>query len=127
MPGALGHKSRSFVARDGAPTDFFGICNAISGDFVIFGASDNDDMGDDSGSVYFTEFTPAPGDVAASDGTLGSRVRITWEDRSLNEKGFRIYRDGEPIATVDANVQQYEDFDAEPGRTYEYAVATAEQ
>jgi hypothetical protein len=100
-------------------------CSAvsISGDRGIFGAFSDDDKGSGSGSAFVTDLTLAPGNVAASDGTLESRVRVTWEDRSLYEKGYRIYRDGGPIATVNANVQQYEDFDAEPGRTYKYSVA----
>jgi hypothetical protein len=116
-------QKQKLVASDAAASAFFGSSVSVSGDRAIIGAYTDDDKGAASGSAYVTDLTLAPGDVAASDGTLESRVRITWEDRSVNEKGYRIYRDGGPIATVGANVQQYEDFDAEPGRTYEYSVA----
>ncbi len=89
---------------------------AVDGELVIVG-----DPG--SEAAYVIELVKEPGDVAASDGTLNSRVRLTWDDRSMNEHGFRIYRDADLIANVEPNVEVYEDFDAEPGRTYEYSVA----
>jgi hypothetical protein len=36
-------------------------------------------------------------------------VVIKWDDRSENEKGFNIYRDGSLLATVDKNHEEYTD------------------
>jgi hypothetical protein len=93
-----------------------GASAAVGAETIIVGASE-------SGAAYVLETVLSPRNVAASDGTLKNRVRVNWEDRALNEIGYRIYRDGEPLTTVDPNVQGYEDFDAEPGRTYLYGVA----
>ncbi|UCF77814.1 MAG: hypothetical protein JSW03_06795, partial [Candidatus Eiseniibacteriota bacterium] len=109
------------LAADGATGDYFGTSVAMSSQTAVVGTSPA--YGFRPGAAYVLQIVNKPGDVAASDGTLNSRVRLTWDDRSLNEDGFRIYRDGEPIANVVPNVEVYEDFDAEPGRTYEYSVA----
>ena len=98
----------------------FGTSLAMSRDRAIFGASCEGVLG----SAYLLDLAGSAYAVSATDGTLKSRVRITWEDRSTNERGFRIYRDSDPIGSVEPNVEVYEDFDAEPGRTYQYAVAT---
>jgi uncharacterized protein len=55
-------------------------------------------------------------------------VQLTWQDRSVNETGFRIERreaNGafSEIATVGANVTQYQDTNAQPGTAYEYRIA----
>jgi hypothetical protein len=117
-------ETEKFTMADGAAGDNLGFSVSISGQSAIIGAPYDDDNGDQSGSACIAELATAIGNVAASDGTLNSRVRVTWEDRSFFERGFRVYRDGEPISTLEPNVQGYEDFDAEPGRTYEYGVAS---
>jgi hypothetical protein len=116
-------ETQKLLAGDGATGDGFGSSVAVCGEAGIVAALGDDDKGSFSGSAYVFERVKRPGEVAASDGTLKSRVRLTWDDRSLNEHGFRIYRDGQHIANVEPNVEVYEDFDAEPGRTYEYSVA----
>ena len=94
----------------------------MSGGRAIIGASNGDGQVWNSGSAYI--FEPGADAVSATDGTLKSRVRVTWEDCSTSERGFRVYRDGGPIGSVEPNVEVYEDFDAEPGRTYQYGVAS---
>jgi hypothetical protein len=49
-------------------------------------------------------------------------VRVTWEDRSDNETGFRVERNGWPRAVVGAGVTQFDDSTAIAGTTYLYAV-----
>jgi hypothetical protein len=104
----------------GTAGDDFGLAVAVSGDAAIVGARGHEVK---KGAAYVLEMPRQPVAVSASDGTLDSRVRVTWDDVSSNEDGFRIFRDGEPLGPVDANIEVYEDFDAQPGRTYEYSVA----
>ncbi|MGD8413889.1 MAG: hypothetical protein PVF33_06640, partial [Candidatus Latescibacterota bacterium] len=122
--GGTWAESQKFVASDGDEDDRFGQSVAISEGRALIGAPYDYDNGPGSGSAYITEIAASAYSVSATDGILKSRVRVTWDDRSTNERGFRIYRDGEAIASVEPNVEVYEDFDAQPGRTYEYGVAT---
>jgi hypothetical protein len=116
----LWRQSDKLAADDGAADDRFGASVTVGGDVAVFGAWNGDNG---AGSAYVLEIPRSPVAVSASDGTLDSRVRVTWDDVSSNEHGFRVYRDGEPISPVGENVEVYEDFDAQPGRTYEYSVA----
>jgi hypothetical protein len=62
-------------------------------------------------------FTPAPvipnapSNLTATETVCngGYTVLLSWDDNSSNEAGFRIYRDGSPIATVAPNVTEYSD------------------
>jgi hypothetical protein len=117
-------ETQKLIASDGAAEDRFGMGVGLNGDQAIIGVWRDDDNGTNSGSAFIVDFGASAYAVAATDGTLNSRVRVTWDDRSPNERGFRIYRDGDNIASVESNVEVYEDFDAEPGRTYVYSVAT---
>jgi hypothetical protein len=128
--GGMWTPTQKLVAADGEGGgvlgDYFGQSVAVSGGTAMVGAY-NDDVGasNQQGSVYVVELAGMAQDVSATDGSLKSRVRVTWKDRSPNEQGFRVYRDGEPLGSqIAPNVEVYEDFDAEPGRTYQYGVAT---
>jgi hypothetical protein len=76
--------------------------------------------------IYYKK-TPAPTAVTASAGDFDDRVRIEWQDdsplRSPYEGAFRIYRDGRIIEALGPTARSYNDFSAEPGRTYEYGLA----
>lgn len=65
---------------------------------------------------------PAPDSVNASDATFDDHIEITWDDPSNLEDGFWIYRDGDSIATTQANVRIYKDFLASPGILHNYCV-----
>ncbi|MGD8414711.1 MAG: LamG domain-containing protein, partial [Candidatus Latescibacterota bacterium] len=112
-----------FIQGDGSFPDYFGMSVAISDGRVIAGAWGENENGDQSGAAYTIDLAKRVGAVIATDGTLKTRVRVSWVDEILDERGFRIYRDGEPIVDVPQNVEIFEDFDAEPGRAYEYGVA----
>jgi len=49
-------------------------------------------------------------------------VSLQWSDNSSNEDGFRIYRDGSIISTVQANSTNFRDVDLEAGKQYRYSV-----
>ncbi|MGH2581710.1 MAG: CSLREA domain-containing protein [Anaerolineales bacterium] len=67
-------------------------------------------------------FTPEPGggsgsapdapsglqaNETACNAVDGYKVKLTWNDNSDNESGFRIYHNGTLVATLGANVEQY--------------------
>ena len=62
-----------------------------------------------------------PASVTASNGTRESQVRIRWE-RSAGVEGYRIYRDGGEIGTVDAEDTSFDDNDARPGLVSAYCI-----
>jgi len=79
---ATGLQLAKLVPSDGAAMDSFGSAVAISGNTAIIGASQDDDNGTDSGSVYIFDvntgqelFKILPGDGAAGD-LFGTSVGI---------------------------------------------------
>ncbi|MGD8793126.1 MAG: NBR1-Ig-like domain-containing protein, partial [Anaerolineae bacterium] len=66
----------------------------------------------------------APGDLQARVTEDGQAVHLTWQDRSGNEDGFRVYReDVEPsIGLVPADVQLFVDRSVACGSSYRYGV-----
>ena len=52
-----------------------------------------------------------------------SVVNLEWSDNSDNEDGFRIYRNGDNIATIRANSITYQDTGLEGGKAYQYVVS----
>ncbi len=66
----------------------------------------------------------APANLVAEVSPNGDTVLLTWEDRSDNEDGFRIYREDfeANIALTRADVQVYRDIDVACGNTYQYYV-----
>ena len=75
-----------------------------------------------SGACYLYEFMAQPGNVTAADGESGSQVRISWQNRSNNADGFRIYRDGIEIGSTVLAATVFNDIDAIPGKLYKYQV-----
>lgn len=61
---------------------------------------------------------------AATDGTLGTKVKLTWDDASsfTNGKNILIYRDTQLISSEDMNVTSYSDLDAVPGKKHAYSL-----
>ena len=76
----FGHNGSTWVeidklaASDAGGGDRFGWSSALSGDFVITGALDDDDNGTDSGSVYFFDLNV---DVTAPDLTATYNAAVT--------------------------------------------------
>jgi hypothetical protein len=64
-------------------------------------------------------------DCSATD-TLCGRVRVTWSDRSADESGFRVLRDGSEIGVTAPNATEFDDTTGTPDVTYAYtAIATS--
>ncbi len=49
-------------------------------------------------------------------------VLLQWTDTSLNEDGFRVYRDGTVVATLKPNITTYQDTGLKSGKTYNYQI-----
>jgi len=49
-------------------------------------------------------------------------VLLTWTDNSGGEEGYRIYRNGSPLAVVGANSTGYIDNDVGESASYDYFV-----
>lgn len=75
------------------------------------------DVGADQGSRVLA----MPAGVRATDGTLDTRVVVTWSDRSIVEVGYVVRRDGAPLDTVPANQEAF----ADNGRCRERRTTTA--
>lgn len=67
----------------------------------------------------------APSNLAASTISI-SKISLVWEDKSTNESGFKIERKSsgnfEQIATVTADVKEFQDVNLQPATTYTYRV-----
>jgi hypothetical protein len=71
---------------------------------------------------------PPPTDVRATDGDFETRIVVEWVDNARFETGYRVYRrlvgatDSTLVATLGANVDEYNDTTILFGRNYEYIV-----
>jgi hypothetical protein len=65
-----------------------------------------------------------PGNFQASDGAFSNRVSLTWNDLSVVEAGYYVYRDSVLIATAPPNTEVYSDTSAVEGTVYTYCVKT---
>ena len=85
-------QAAKLTASDGLADDLFGFSVAVDGDTVVVGAYQDDDNGDDSGSVYvFTK--PAGGWV---DGT--ETAKLTASDGAQDDRfGYSVALDGNTI------------------------------
>ncbi|MCP4288613.1 MAG: hypothetical protein GY792_30020, partial [Gammaproteobacteria bacterium] len=92
--GSVCTETQKLTTNDGSAYDGFGLSLAISGDYAIIGALDDDDQGTDSGAAYLferngTNWTQQT-KLTASDGATGDRF------------GRRVAISGD-YATVGAN------------------------
>ena len=68
----------------------------------------------------------APSGVLAKP-LSATEVKITWEDRSNNEIGFILYRDGKKIAELPANAKKHSDTRLRPATSYIYEIKAYNQ
>jgi len=111
------------IDSDGAAGDNFGWSVAIHGTIAIVGAQLDDDKGNASGSASIYELVAQPNQVVVSNGTYNNRAKISWNNRSGSVESFKIYRNGEEIATTFSSSRTYSDYDGIPGKIYSYGVA----
>ena len=110
------------TASDGAADDEFGYSVGAGDKIAIVGSPFNDDNGSSSGSAYIYELIARPNQVTVSDGIYNNRAKISWNNRSGSVESFKIYRDGEELATTLSSARAYNDYDAVPGKISTYGV-----
>ena len=82
---------RKITASDGASNDWFGYAVAIDGSTLVVGAYNDDDNGNDSGSVYVYDLTLTSSDV-------GFERKITASDGAAYDFfGFAVAIDGSTL------------------------------
>jgi VCBS repeat-containing protein len=74
--GTMWEQQAKLTAADGAAEDFFGYSVSISGDYVIVGASGDDDNGSDSGSAYIFHWNGA---------VWGQQAKLTAADGAKDD------------------------------------------
>jgi hypothetical protein len=129
--GAQLHK---LIASDGAATDYFGVSVAISGNYAIVGANQDDDNGSSSGSAYI--FNVSTGaqlhKLIASDGAAGDNFgrsvaisgnyaivgAYTDDDKGSNSGSVYIYN-----VTTGAELHKLVAEDGAAGDYFGYSVA----
>ena len=92
--GGLWDFQQKLVASDAAFADFFGTSVAVSGDWIIVGASGRDDNGSGSGTAYVFEWTGTdwverqklvPDDIATGD-AFGAAVAMSADGAVLGAR-----------------------------------------
>ncbi|MDQ3017656.1 MAG: hypothetical protein M3R25_13180, partial [Bacteroidota bacterium] len=86
-----------------------------------------EDLYNNTSVGFYSRFLLAPFalKVLATQGDLLDRIQVSWEIDALGpspNEGFNIYRDGVFLATVGANIRNYNDFNVIPGTPYIYTV-----
>lgn len=114
---------KKFGPVDQTKSSGFGTAVGISGSLGLIGSPNSlINGGAAAGAVYPFYIVGTPRSAEASDGQYEDRVHISWSVDIANPTGYRIYRDGELIKTVDVQTQVYDDYDALPGQPYLYGV-----
>ena len=62
-----------------------------------------------------------PGNLSASAISC-SQINLSWSDNSGNEEGYRVYRNGVPIATLPSNSNSYQNTGLSASTPYSYTV-----
>jgi fibronectin type 3 domain-containing protein len=107
---------QAYLRPEAAPAGAaMGISAALDGSTLLLGAPG-------SSRAYVSELLAPPQGVQASDGTFENRINVRWSDRTMGEAEFRVYRDGQFLASVPAGTNSYDDLEAAAGRSYEYCV-----
>ena len=106
---SAGTETAKFTASDGADSDQFGRSVAVDGDTIVVGAHQNDDDGEDSGSIYV--FIKPTNGWTDTTGT----VKLTASNAATGDRfGIALALDGD-TALVAAPRNDANDDDADTG------------
>ncbi len=109
--------------RTGTANSLFGTAVGLAGKRLVVGARGDDQRATDAGGAYGYVLVPAtPAGFVATDGNGpgNDRIGLRWLD-AVGEAGYRLYRDGEVIATVDVGITSYND-DVGVDKVYTYGI-----
>ncbi len=67
-----------------------------------------------------------PSDLIAAS-ISATQVKLTWKDKSINEDGFLLYRDGKRVAELPKNTKSFEDNGLRPATSYSYEIKSFNQ
>ena len=100
--GGVWTEQQKLTASDGAAWDYFGVGVGISGDTLVVGANEDDDMGNQSGSAYV---------YVRSGGVWTEQQKITASDGASGEEfGYSVSISGDTLV-----VGAYRSDDKGPG------------
>lgn len=86
---------------------------------------EGDNFGAGLGIWSFFQLQPMTPFVFASDGEQEDRIEVTWSFDPLSpatDDGYKIYRNGSHLATLNGNAEAYQDFNVIAGQVYNYGV-----
>lgn len=72
-------------------------------------------------------FIPLAPENLAAESVTSEKVKLTWEDKSVNETGFKLERatgggSFSQVASLGEGIEKYTDESVQPGKTYSYRV-----
>ncbi|MCF7890706.1 fibronectin type III domain-containing protein [Candidatus Bipolaricaulota bacterium] len=122
------YRNGNRIASLGPNSDSYTDTDVEAGESYNYRVASYNEAGESSTSQSLT--VQFPTEVPASPGGLSSsvmsptKIRLSWEDNSDNEDGFRIYRNGNEVATVGANVTEFTDTGLQGNMKYTYRVSS---
>jgi hypothetical protein len=122
--GYLIERDWTFLAELPANSESYNDLDAIPGqeyNYTIKAYNENDTASCEAGTGMRASSAIAPSGCEASN-NLCDYVQITWTDNSLNEDGYHVIRDGSVLATLEPNIESYNDNDVFPGQEYSYSI-----
>ncbi len=103
--------------QTGVPIDYFRL-DFTSGDVSIYDFK----VGDTWNSVVDSTVLITPTDIEAMAISSASMM-LSWSENSFKEEGYKIYLDGNEIATLGVDVKEYEVTGLTDGNTYTFGVS----
>jgi hypothetical protein len=78
---------------------------------------------EDEGREVQEKVTPpsSPGSLYAYSTGKGA-IELRWSDNAQEERGYRVFRNGDLVATLPPGTTSYIDTGLQPGRRYDYRV-----
>ncbi len=121
--GFIGTAFFNYGSQSRAKSQNYRTSVAVGQTFVGFTES----LSDNSTVGFYSRFLLPPFalKVSATQGDLLDRIQVSWEIDALGPSpndGFNIYRDDVFLATVGANIRNYNDFNVIAGHPYIYSV-----
>ncbi|MCB0283166.1 MAG: Ig-like domain-containing protein, partial [Calditrichaeota bacterium] len=116
------------VYRDGAliatlprATTIYTDENVVNGESYTYTVASYNSLGYQSAGVSVTGKT-FPMFPDASDGSYTNRVKVAWKNVSDFADEIKILRGNEEIGITSSNATSYFDYDAVPGKLYQYSI-----